>query len=104
MIVEACSVLVYEAVTTIAGFQLIKIFNSDARRRRALTLNQSKHLPFVDTYLKRELGNVSKLERWSSLKAVNVVNRISRYESFRLILILLTRKARDHSKNKLRLT
>jgi hypothetical protein len=101
VIIEVLGVVAYEVVTTAVGVLGLKAISGDSLRKRMASLNQPKHLPVVDKFLKRELGHISKQEQWLAIKAAKAVNTASKYEAFKLILILLARKARtyeNHSK------
>jgi hypothetical protein len=55
-------------------------------------IRQPKELPIIDSYLRRQVGHISKKEEYLSHKAVAAINRLSRYQAFRLLLIYFGRR------------
>lgn len=94
MLIEIIGVVGYEVVTTALGLAGLKFMNGGLKKKLQ-GINRPKTLPLIDTYLKRQLGPLSKSEQWVSKKAVKAINRMTQYQSFRLLLILASRKVRE---------
>lgn len=99
MIIEILAVVGYEVVTTAAAMLGLKALSGNNIQRQMLGLKQPKRLPVVDGYLKRQLGGTTKMEERLSRKAVKVINHISQYQAFRMLLIMAGRKIREAQAN-----
>ena len=95
MFTEILAVVGYEVVTTAATVLGIKALSGGTIKHQMLGLKQPKRLPIIDSYLKRQLGETTKMENKLSKKAVKVINHISQYQAFRFILIMAGRKINE---------
>src|SRR5271157_2821032 len=93
MIIE---LIAYELVTTAGGLLGLKALSGANVSKQMIGINGPKPLPIIDSYLKRQVGHVSKREAWLSTKAVKTINRLSQYQAFKYILVLAGRKAREY--------
>jgi hypothetical protein len=91
--------IIYEVSTTAASLLGLKALAGGGVKRQMLGLKQPKRLPVIDGYLKRQLGETTKLEEKLSRTAVKAVNHLSQYQAFRLILIMAGRKIKHEIGN-----
>lgn len=84
---------IYEAVTTVGGLLGLKLW---ADKKYLNGINQPKSLP-IDRFIKRYVGKVSKTEQFISIQAVKLIQNVSRYQSFRYLLIMLGRKVNERN-------
>ena len=95
------AVVSYEAVTTAATLLGFKALSGAGLKKRMLSLNHPKQLPFIDDRVKKYVGPITNMEDRISKRAVSAIRRMSEYKSFRYLLILAGRKFRetkDHAK------
>jgi hypothetical protein len=98
MIVAALGVVVYEITTFAAASLGLKMLSGDSLNKRMAGIKTSKKIPVINGILKKQVGKISKRERWISNKAVNALRRATQYEEFKLISVLVSRKVRQHVK------
>src|SRR5271157_1655316 len=99
MLAEILAVVGYEVVTTAATVLGIKALSGGTIKRQMLGLKQPKRIPFVDAKMKRYVGSVSKMENRLSRHVVQAIHRMSEYDSFRFLLIVIGRKIREAQTN-----
>lgn len=90
-------IILYEVSTTIAGLLGIKAISFAGVNKQMMGIKQPKRIPIVDRILKSKIGKTSKREEWMSRKAVSVLSKISKYRSFRYLLILAGRSIKNES-------
>src|SRR5208282_6512328 len=56
-------------------------------------INRPKSLPIIDAYLRHRIGKMSKRELYLSRKAVAAIQRLSKYQAFRYLLVYFGRQA-----------
>jgi|SRR5665213_3103057 len=98
MIVEVIGLIAYEITTFAAASFGLKILSGNSLKKRMAGIRTSKKIPIINGILKKELGNISKRERWLSTKATNAIRNATQYEEFKLLSVLVSRKVRQHVK------
>lgn len=84
--------LLCEVGTTIGGMCGLKLLRLSNLNARMDSISQAKKLPLINRLLKRRVGVLSRKEEWFSKKAVKIIRSTSKYQEFRLILVLLSRR------------
>lgn len=85
-------VVIYEIATTAAGLLGLRALKGTNLKKRLAGINRPKELPVIDRQLRKYVGHTTKTERYLSRKIASAINRISQYQSFQSILILIGRK------------
>lgn len=84
--------LLYELGTTLGGLVGLKLLRLSDLNTRMSSIKQTKKLSIVNGLLKKQIGPLSKKEEWFSVKAVKAIQVISKYQEFRLMLVLIFRR------------
>lgn len=86
-------VVVYEIVSTAAGFLGIKMIKLGHTKKRLQSINAPKQLPIIDKYLKNKVGTVTKTQQFLVNRIVNLISTVIKYQAFRYLIVLFMRRS-----------